>query len=65
MYLKVTRKTKAEFDKDLQDEHNEYLRREAEFKAKIPQLIKEYMAKHVALFRINILNIGIRLFLYD
>lgn len=45
MYLKVTRKTKAEFDKDLQDEHNEYLRREAEFKAKIPQLIKEYMAK--------------------
>lgn len=25
MYLKVTRKTKAEFDKDLQDEHNEYL----------------------------------------
>lgn len=45
MYLKVTRKTKTKFDKDLQDEHNEYLRREAEFKAKIPQLIKEYMAK--------------------
>lgn len=42
MYLKVTRKTKAEFDKDFQDKHNEYLRREAEFHAKIPQLAIEY-----------------------
>lgn len=45
MYLKVTGKTKAESGKGLQDEHNGYLRREAESKAKIPQLIKGYMAK--------------------
>lgn len=42
MYLKVTRKTKTKFDKDLQDKHNEYLRKEAEFHAKIPQLVIEY-----------------------
>lgn len=42
MYLKVTRKTKAKFDKDLQDEYNEYLRKEAEFHVKIPQLIIKY-----------------------
>ena len=42
MYLKVTGKTKAKFDKDLQDEHNEYLRRETEYHAKIPQLVIEY-----------------------
>ena len=35
-------KTKAKFDKDLQDEHNEYLRRETEYHAKIPQLVIEY-----------------------
>lgn len=45
MYLKVTRKTKAKFDKDLQDEHNEYLRKEAEFHVKIPQLIIEYQQR--------------------
>ena len=50
MYLKVTRKTKTKFDKDLQDKHNEYLRKEAEFHAKIPQLVISHISKNLLPF---------------
>ena len=42
IYIKCIGKTKAEFDEDRRKEIEKYKQKEAEFKAKIPQLIKEY-----------------------
>lgn len=44
-YLKVTGKTKAEFDKAQQDWRDNYEREEREFKAQIPQLAEEWKKK--------------------
>lgn len=44
-YEKVVGKTKAEFDKEQEEWHNNYERELAEHKAKIPQLTEEYRKK--------------------
>ena len=44
-YVKVTGMTKAEQEKYMQDKRDEYERKEAEYKAKIPELIEEYKQK--------------------
>lgn len=44
-YLKITGKTKAEFDKTQQDWRDNYEREEREFKAQIPQLTEEWKKK--------------------
>lgn len=41
-YKKVTGKTKAEFDEAWRQRHEDYERKQAEHKAKIPQLTEEY-----------------------
>ena len=41
-YKKVTGKTKAEFDKEMQDWRDDYDRQKEEHKARIPELAKEY-----------------------
>lgn len=42
IYIKVTRKTKQEFDQYLRQEQEDYERKEAEIKARIPKLTEEY-----------------------
>ena len=42
VYTKVTGKSKAEYDEYICKIHEEYDRKEAEFKAKIPQLTEDY-----------------------
>lgn len=42
VYVKVTGMTKAEHDDFIRKEHEEYERKELEFKAKIPQLTEDY-----------------------
>lgn len=42
VYTKVTGKSKAEYDKYICKIHEEYDRKETEFKAKIPQLTEDY-----------------------
>ena len=44
-YLKITGKTKAEFDKAQQDWRDNYEREEREFKAQIPKLAEEWKKK--------------------
>ena len=50
-YVKVLGKTKAEYDKEMQDWKNEHERREKEFKESIPELIPKFrkMARGVIL----------------
>lgn len=44
-YLEVTGMTKAEYEAYLKAQHEEYERKEAEHKAKIPELTAEYIEK--------------------
>lgn len=44
-YVKVTGKTKSEHDEELRKRHEEYERQEAEHKAKIPEMAKEYISR--------------------
>ena len=44
-YMKIMGKTKAEYDKEMREWHDEYERKEKEHKDKIPSLTKSYCEK--------------------
>lgn len=49
VYVKVTGKSKAEHDEYIRKMHEEYDRKEAEFKAKIPQLTEDYRKRAIGI----------------
>ena len=49
VFVKVTGKSKAEHDEYIRKIHEEYDRKEAEFKAKIPQLTEDYRKRAIGI----------------
>jgi len=49
VFVKVTGKSKAEHDEYIRKMHEEYERKEAEFKAKIPQLTEDYRKRAIGI----------------
>jgi hypothetical protein len=65
VYVKVTGKSKVEHDEYIRKIREEYERKEAEFKAKIPKLTEDYKNVQEVLFRKSIWSYGMKYFLSD